>query len=238
MSPLPLGPPTVATLIAQIVALLPGGLPTSLTAASHGADAYEGYGFALAVAAANDVGLAVTYEPRNGPAFVPSAASPITLRTTPSHITTGNFTHAVLALNGVPSFEVHTGIYVRGTSHAQHECDVVLLRRSGGVAARAAMPPPGLPRAADVIWALEAKFYNGANVGIDIGREYLGLNADVGGGSSRRTSLYVTRCRPSVRRLLAHHGRVGTLFAGVGPTTTAEANLRSHLRGVLEKAIA
>ena len=230
-------PPTVAALLAQITALLPAGLPTSLTAASKGADAYEGYGFALALAAAHDVGLTVTYEDGTGAAFAPSAASPITLRTSPSHITTGNFTHAVLSVNGVPSFEVHTGIYIGGTSRAEHECDVVILRRAGGVAARAE-PPQGLPRAAHVVWAFEAKFYDGATVGIDVGREYLGLNAEVGGGSSRRTSLYVTKCRSSVRRLLAYHGRVGTLFVGVGPTTDAEDNLRAHLRGVFDKAIA
>lgn len=237
MSPVPPTSPTVAALTAQIIALLPGGLPTSLTAASKGADAYEGYGFALAVAAANDVGLAVTYEDGTGTAFAPSPALPITLRTSPSYMTTGNFTHAVLAVDGVASLEIHTGIYVAGTSRAEHECDVVILRRAAGVAARAA-PPVGLPRARDVIWAFEAKFYDGATVGIDIGREYLGLNADVGGGSSRRTSLYVTKCRPSVRRLLVHHGRVGTLFEGVGPTSDAEDNLRSHLRGVFEKAVA
>ncbi len=95
------------------------------------------------------------------------------LRTSPSRIGSGNFTHLVLSRpGGAGLLEVHSGIYVTGGSGAEHECDVAVIYRDEGNACRA----KGIsPRSRGVLWAMEAKFYVAANVGLSKAREYFGF---------------------------------------------------------------
>jgi hypothetical protein len=131
--------------------------------------------------------------------------------------------------------EVHTGVYVQGTSGARHECDVLIVKREAGLRCRKKLANP---RSADVVWAIEAKFYVAKNVGLAKAREYFGLNLEMSGSRSRRTALVVTRSADSVHKVLAHHTPPGHFYTDVYPGQLTVEDLRAQLRQVLTRYLA
>lgn len=204
----------------------------TLTSASHASDVYEAYLFAIVLHAAMDCGLIVRLEDTAG-----RATTTLRLRTAPSHIDSGNFTHAILARpDGTEELEVHTGVYVQGTSGAEHECDVVVLQRSER--RQRQRQSRRSPRSSSVVWAMEAKFYVQNNVGIAKAREYFGLNLELSGNSGRRTALVVTRSGDSVEKVFARHTPAGHFYRGVYPGQLSADNLRAHVRQILTRYLA
>ena len=184
---------------------------------------------AIAIRAATDIKMHVKLEDANG-----APQTKLRLRTTPSSINFGNFTHAVLSWPSENDglFEVHTGVYVRGTSKARHECDVVILKRDAGLHCRQKRDDP---QSKAVVWAMEAKFYVTKNVGLAKAREYFGLNLEMSGNSSRRTALVVTRSADSVQKLFSHHTPPGHFYREVHPNDLTVDDLRAHIRQVLRR---
>jgi hypothetical protein len=223
--------PNISAFIAAINAALGSSVGHTLSAASHGADVYEAYLMAIVIRAATDIHMGIAIEDTAG-----SSQTMLRLRTSPSTITFGNFTHAVLSRPGGTDemLEVHTGVYVQGTSRVRHECDVVILKRAAGLRCRRV---PSDPRSADVVWAMEAKFY-ADNVGLAKAREYFGLNLEMSGKRSRRTALVVTRGADSMQKLLAHHTPPGHFYRDVYPGQLTVDDLRGHLRQVLTRYLA
>jgi hypothetical protein len=230
MSP-PTTIPSVDRFITALDAALNSGIGHTLSAASNGADVYEAYLMAIVIRAAEDLHMGIAIEDTSG-----TAKTTLQLRTSPSSITSGSFTHVTLShpSTGDELLEVHTGIYVQGTSGVRHECDVVILKRDAGVHCR--QHPPSDPRSSAVVWAMEAKFYV-TNVGLAKAREYFGLNLEMSGKTSRRTALVVTRSTSSVQQLFSHHTPVGHFYSDVYPGQLAANNLRSYLRQVLERCL-
>jgi hypothetical protein len=224
--------PSVNAFIAAIEAALGSGVGHALSATPHGADVYEAYLMAIVMTAATDIGMHVAIEDSGG-----SPQTMLRLRTTPSSISFGNFTHAVLSRAGEPRgvLEVHTGVYVQGTSGAHHECDVVVLKRDAGLHCRMKRDDP---RSSAVVWAMEAKFYVTSNVGLTKAREYFGLSLEMSGNSSRRTALVVTRSANSVQKVFARHTPAGYFYQGVYPGELAVDDLRGHIRQVLRRHLA
>jgi hypothetical protein len=229
----PVGPiPNISAFIAAINAALGSGVGHTLSAASQGADVYEAYLMAIVIRAATDIHMGIAIEDTSA-----SPQTTLRLRTTPSSIVFGNFTHAVLSRPGGTDevLEVHTGVYVQGTSGARHECDVLILKRDAGLHCRKALSDP---RSADVVWAMEAKFYVANNVGLAKAREYFGLNLEMSGNRSRRTALVVTRSADSIQKLLSHHTPPGHFYRDVYPGQLPVEDLRAYLRQVLTRYLA
>jgi hypothetical protein len=224
--------PSVSAFVNALKAALGTGIGHALSAASNGADVYEAYLMAIVLNAATDIGMSIALEDTSG-----ATQTTLTLRTAPSSITSGSFTHAVLSgPSGAEVLEVHTGVYVKGTSGAFHECDVVILKREAGVRCR--KPPHSDPHSSAVVWAMEAKFYVAENVGIAKAREYFGLNLEMSGNTSRRTALVVTQSANSVQKVFAHHTPAGYFYRGVYPGQTAVEDLRGFVRQVLLRQLA
>jgi hypothetical protein len=230
MSP-PTTIPSVNRFITALNAALGKGVLHTLNAASNGADVYEAYLMAIVIRAAKDLHMGIAIEDTSG-----APKTTLQLRTSPSSITSGNFTHVVLSRPSSTDelLEVHTGIYVQGTSGVRHECDVVILKRDAGLHCR--QHPRSDPRSSAVVWAMEAKFYV-TNVGLAKAREYFGLNLEMSGKKSRRTALVVTRSTSSVQKLFTHHTPVGHFYSDVYPGQLTVDNLRSYLRQVLGRCL-
>jgi hypothetical protein len=231
--PVPPGPaapvPGLAAFLASLTAALGPGLPHTLTGAAAGDDVYEAYLMARILRVAMGLGFGIGLEDTNG---APAAA--LQLRTSPGSIHNGPYTHAVLlqpAGTG-EDLEVHTGVKVRGTSGAPHECDVLILKRGEGIACRAANRHP---RSAKVVWAVEAKFYVVDNVGVDKAREYFGLNLEMSGQSGRRLTLVVTKSTPNVKRIFVRHTPTGHFYRGVYPGQVVERDFDAQMRQVLDR---
>lgn len=224
--------PSVTAFIAALAAALGTGTGHTLSAASSGADVYEAYLMALVIRAATDIEMGIAIEDTAG-----APQTTLQLRTTPSSINFGKFTHAVLSRPGGADemLEVHTGVYVVGTSGARHECDILLLKREAGLQCRQKHSDP---RSSAVVWAMEAKFYVANNVGLAKAREYFGLNMEMSGNKSRRTALVVTQSANSVQKMFAHHTPAGYFYRDVYPGQLAVEDLRGYLRQVLTRYLA
>lgn len=156
-----------------------------------GYDLYEVYLYGLAVEAARNTGMDVSFEDSNG-----SPAARLVLRSSPSSIFSPAqpFTHATLT-KGNDRLEAHLGIYLRGTSGVSHEGDVVILDATEAATARARRVDP---RADKAIVVIEAKFH-AADVRLRFGREFLGLAKDIPG---ERAIFVSSSPGPKVQKLL------------------------------------
>lgn len=171
-----------------------GKIPTTLNAASQGADVFEAYIFTLVLRAASLEGATVSFENVDE-----SAVGVLRLRTSPGHIWSTNqiYSHAVLIFEGRPELEVHTGVYLSGCSGLIHEADVLVVLRDEAKVCRAEKVPPRSKRA---VVAIECKFYS-SNLGIALGRGFVGLCSDL----SAREAIFVTNTQgTSVEKLLTH----------------------------------
>ena len=169
-------------------------------------DAFEVYVLSLVLRAAKEEGADVEFESVSGV----KAPNPLTFRTSPGRIYSrvNDYSHAVIQFDRDLIFEAHVGVYLQGVAGVVHECDVLVIDRSEGVFCRRNAVHP--KRSTAAITA-ECKFYAG-KLGIDIGREFLGVTTDI--GKEDRFLLSNSGGR-SVDRVLAHHKR--QRFFGLSP---------------------
>ena len=105
-------------------------------------------------------------------------------------------------------YEVHLGVQYRGTSGVLHEFDISILPASKATDCRARSKAPGSAHAAAIF---ECKCYSN-NLGIELGREFVGLRADfssvpmarlVSNADSQNVSLFLRgNSRPKMTPLL------------------------------------
>lgn len=135
------------------------------------------------------------------------------------------YCHAEIAFPDCPALEAHVGIFVAGRSQVEHECDVAVLHKSEAVLCRQKAVHP---RSSKLIIAVECKFYINANLGINLGRSYLGLLHDIYSGERFFVS---TRDLSSVKRLFSKHNKEYEL--ALSPLAP---DIEVRLRGGFEKA--
>jgi hypothetical protein len=139
-----------------------GGLASLRIAAKAGADdAFEYWLWARTLSIARGMGLTVQIRKRQG--------GRIWLRTTPSSVTSGTYSHAEIS-SSTNRIELHTGVYVEGGSGAPHEVDVVAIDKGAGRS-----NPLGY---ASLQWGFEAKLYS-ATLPLHIPRAVLGTAYDL-----------------------------------------------------------
>jgi hypothetical protein len=143
--------------------LLTGLGRLGLTGKTEAHDAFEHWLWARTIAHARSTpGLAVQL--RRAP------AGRVGLRTSPSSVASGSFSYAeITGAAGVT--ELHTGIYVTGTSGAPHELDVAAIEQ----------PVPGAATvpSSTLRWGLEAKLH-ARTLPLSIPRAVLGSAYDLG----------------------------------------------------------
>ena len=220
-------PATPAELLASLLAALPSALPTTMTAAgptpTAGNDLYEAYLFGLVLIAARREGFNITLADADGPATV------LCLRRGPGRLPSGGrpgarFTHAVLACPPRPALELHTGVSVVGQSKVPHEADVLVLPQADADRCRNLDLDP---RGRDAELLIEAKYYTNP-VGLDTGREFLGLCSDI---SAKHKVFAATLVGGSVVSLFS--GKSVSHDIGVLPRRRGEESLLSLIERIL-----
>jgi len=179
-----------------------------VVSAGQANDAFEIYVLTLVLRAAEEEGAMISFRSAMGI----TNPSPLRFRTAPGRIfsKTHDYSHAHIGfLNGL-TFEAHIGVYVEGLAGVLHECDVMVVEASEGEFCRMNHVHP---KKMNVVLTAECKFYTG-KLGIDLGRQFLGVTADL--GSEGRFFLSNSDGR-SVDRVLAHHKR--QRFFGLTPLT-------------------
>lgn len=195
---------TAADLEAAYNSFFAGRAP--VRSAGQANDAFEVYTLTLVLRASVEEGAAISFEFAGGG----SPSSTLRFRSSPGRIysTTHNYSHAVIAFPDGLSFEGHIGVYVEGLAGVVHECDVLVIDRSEGQFCRRTRVHP---KKANTVLTAECKFYTGT-LGIELGRQFLGVTADL--GTEGRFFLSNSDGR-SVDRVLAHHKR--QRFFGLSP---------------------
>jgi hypothetical protein len=224
--------PTAATpaeLLAGLLSDLPTALPTTMTAdgpvPTAGNDLYEAYLFGLVMRAACREGFSITladaagaatvFRLRRAPGRLPSDGSPGPL-----------FTHALLVCPLRPPLELHTGVRVVGKSKVPHEADVLLLPQADADRCRGLNSDP---RGSDAVLLIEAKYYT-RPVGLNTGREFLGLSSEV---SAKNKVFVATLAGESVVNLFAGRTPAVVHDIGVLPRRPAEDSLLSFIQRAL-----
>lgn len=187
---------SLADLQAAYDALLRGHAP--VRSPSEANDAFEIYVLALVLRAAQQQGATISFESSTGA----SSPSPLRFRTSPGRIysTTPDFSHAVIQFPDGLVFEAHIGVYLEGSAGVVHECDVLVIDRTEGDFCRRTRVHP---KRSSALLTAECKFYAG-NLGIELGREFLGITTDLGIGDRFFLS---NSDGKTVDRILAHHKR-------------------------------
>lgn len=219
---------TATDLLQRIQAALQGATAAGLNIASKTWDLYEAYLFGLVLNAARAEGATVTYENVTG-ALVANLVFPTSPRFLKT--STAGYTHAVLTFGSpVPDLEVHTGVYVAGSSGCVHELDVLVVRRDAAAAVRSAAVAKGTPRAKDLVLLLEAKFYELTKLGISETRDFWGLQADF---ESVARFFVLSKDADPPSRFLARRKVLPELQAPVVPSDAAG---EARLTGLLQQA--
>lgn len=169
-------------------------------------DAYEVYLFSLIIRAAQHEGANIGFEDNKNK----SNPNKLVFRSSPASIysNAGAFTHAVISFNGLPKLEAHVGVYVQGLAGVIHECDVMVVEADEAYFCRGHKVHPKKNK---VVIATECKLYEN-NLGIKIGREFIGMTADLG---KEHRYLFSNSLGPSLEKILVHHKRSRLL--GVSP---------------------
>jgi hypothetical protein len=184
-----------------------------VTSAVQANDAFEVYTLALVLRAANEEGAVISFESSRGIVN----PSPLRFRTSPGRIfsTACDYSHSIVGFPAGLSFEAHIGVYVEGLAGVLHECDVLVIDASEGQFCRKNLVHP---KKASTVLTAECKFYTG-KLGIALGRQFLGVTADL--GSEGRYFVSNSDGKP-VDRVLAHHNR--QRFFGLSPLTKDAEN--------------
>lgn len=204
---------------AQVQSAL-AGLNANLSSSAAGEDLYEAYIWSLVLEAARNEGASVVFRDRHG-----SVPSSFWFRTSPSGISSNahNYCHAEIHFPNCPVLEAHVGIYVAGRSQVAHECDVAVLHKNEADTCRAENVHP---RSGKIVLTVECKYYLNSNIGINLGRSFLGLLHDIYNGDRFFVG---TRQSNSVSKLFGKHKKEYEL--GLSPL---EPRLEARLRGAFE----
>lgn len=218
---------TERQLLARLRAELPRALPSALTVSgpspSAGNDLYEAFLFALMLRAARAEGYRISFANRVG-----RAPREFRLRRSPGRLSTGEFTHAILTLPNTSKdpLEVHTGVALIGRSKVSHEADVLVLPTSDAQRCRQlGIDPPS--HDAEVV--VEGKYYRNEPLSLGMGRQFLGLDADLSTPPIKIFAATVTS--QSVVHLLS--GRKKLFEVGVLPGRKAERDLQERFAQAL-----
>jgi hypothetical protein len=109
-------------------------------------------------------------------------ANRVSLRTSPSAINSGSFTHAIVTGTNA-TVAVHTGIYITGSSRANHEVDVAAVEADASGRARLTSGSTH-PRWDAMRFGIEAKLRSDATLPLRIPRAVLGTAVDLVGCST------------------------------------------------------
>ena len=175
------GLPTLAELTALVDDVLTSINPGSALYLNRNTvdAAYAAYVFGLVIAAVERI-AAIDSVVLRSIQTLPQQTSPSTfiIRGAPGSIysTTQDFGFVRFTYQDL-SFEVHLGVQYRGTSTVLHEFDISILPSSTADDCRANLKAPGSAKASAIF---ECKCYSNS-LGIELGREFLGLKADFGG---------------------------------------------------------
>jgi hypothetical protein len=142
-----------------------------------GDSAYAGYIFTLVLRAvqrladANSIRLDSA---QSGPQQPPPPTI-FVIRGSPGalHSTTQDFGYALFCYKGT-DYEIHLGAQYRGSSTVLHEFDISIVPKEDADESRLRQIPPGPGKASAIF---ECKFYD-ENLGLDLGREFVGLRSD------------------------------------------------------------
>jgi hypothetical protein len=182
------------------------GTNTAVVSSGEANDAFELYTLSLVLHAAREEGAAIQFL-SSGRKPNPS---PLHFRASPGTIFSSahDYTHAQIEFPGNFPLEAHVGVYVEGLAGVVHECDVLVIDAAEGIFCRRHRVHP---KKSKMVLAAECKFYTG-NLGIDLGRQFLGVTTDL--GTTGRFFLSNSDGK-SVDRVLAHHKR--DRFFGLTP---------------------
>lgn len=167
-------PPKLADLIAEVASALRASAPSFRFPTSVGR-AYEAYCYSIVLQALREVGFVATPEQLQGGVF----AFPLG----PRSLTNSASSYFRLDRNG-PSpteLELHSNTYATGTSGHEHELDVAVVDAADASQCRSR----GTELSKGGVWmAIECKCYD-SNLGAGIGRGFLGLAKEIGGGGQQ-----------------------------------------------------
>lgn len=161
-------------------------------------DAFEVYALSLVLKAAKEEGAVVSFQTVNG-TVNPSI---LIFRSSPGRIysTADDYAHAMISFDGELNFEAHVGVYAEGLAGVVHECDVLVIDAGEGDFCRRNIVHP---KKNHTVLTAECKFYSG-NLGIALGREFLGTTIDLG----KEDRFFLSnRDGKTLDRVLAHHKR-------------------------------
>ena len=219
--------PLRPNLMAEIQSALTASITPNLTTASDGADLYEAYVWALVLEAAQSEGGVIAFKNIHGHTIDGVTHTQFHFRTSPGAISSDRhaYAHAEIRFPDCPVLEAHVGIYVAGKSQVRHECDVAVLFADEAEFCR---QQKAHPRCTKVVLAAECKYYIDSDLGINLGRSFLGLIQDI----QKKNRFFVsTKDGDSVKKLFARHDKRYEL--GMSPLTT---NIERRLLSNFEQA--
>jgi hypothetical protein len=203
--------PPLAQLTGLIDAVLNSVSPTTAVYLNRntGDSAYAGYIFTLLLRAVERLADAnsIRLDSAQSSPQQPPPPSVFVIRGSPGalHSTTQDFGYAVFGYNG-SDYEIHLGVQYRGSSTVLHEFDISIVPKVDADESRWKRKPPGPAKACAIF---ECKFY-GENLGIELGRELVGLRCDftsvpvvrlVTNADSESVALYLKKTnRPKLSR--------------------------------------
>lgn len=169
-------------------------------------DAFEIYTLSLVLKAAKNEGASIKFHSQSSN----TKPSKLIFRSSPGTIYSKahDYCHALIEFPNNLSYESHVGVYVEGLAGVVHECDVLVINANEGEFCRRNNVHP---KKSSTILTAECKFYTG-NLGIQLGREFLGITVDLG----REARYFLSNSSgKSIDRVLAHHKR--DRFFGLSP---------------------
>ena len=178
MSTSPFPKPLLADIVALIDTVLDSINPSAAVYLNRNTvdAAYAGYIFGLVLAAVERVADANTVGLRSAQAAQQQTSpSVFIIRGSPGPLssTTQDFGFALFQYRGV-AYEVHLGVQYRGSSGVLHEFDVSILPADAADQCRSSNKAPGSAKACALF---ECKCYSNS-LGIELGREFVGLKTD------------------------------------------------------------
>jgi len=208
--------PLRPTLMTEIQAALTGAITPNLTTA-----------WALVLEAAQSEGGTITYKNIHGHTIDGVTHSQFHFRTSPGAISSNRhpYSYALIDFPNCPLLEAHVGVYIAGKSQVRHECDVAVIFSDEAEFCRQQNTHP---RCTKVVLAAECKYYIDSDLGVNLGRSFLGLIQDI----QQKNRFFVsTKEGDSVKKLFARHEKLYEL--GMSPLT---ANIERRLLSNFEQA--
>lgn len=198
-----------------------------VNSSGHANDAFEIYALSLVLQAAKQEGANISFKTVNGTEH----PSKLIFRSSPGRIysTADDYAHALIKFDNELYFEAHVGVYVEGLAGVVHECDVLVIDAGEGDFCRRNIVHP---KKSHTVLTAECKFYSG-NLGISLGREFLGTTVDLG----KEDRFFLSnRDGKTLDRVLAHHKR--QRYLGLTPLNPdAESQTISQFRTAFRNQI-